>query len=536
MEFLHEPIFLLISIILLGELIGRIELFHFSLGSSAIIFVAVLFGSLGFTIPKDLQTLGLVLFIYSIGIQAGPGFLSSFKQNGLQLSLGAILVVFSGFIATLILSLVFGFNPATAAGLFAGSMTSTPGLAVAAEFTSGPEAGAAYGVTYTFGVIGVILFMRMIPLLSKVDIKAEEEREEEEIRKEKPPVQYIHLEVTNTNLFGHKIRDLDLERMGSVTITRLLRKGCHHPILVAGDTKIEKGDRLRIVGRESDLDRVLLYLGKKIKGNIDFNSTLEARRLIVSRTEAVGESAATLSIHEVYNCQVSRLTRNGMDLPAAAHTRFAMGDTLTVVGQTEALNNLAKLLGNDIGATYATRAISILPGLFIGFLLGKLSIPLPLLGSIEPGTSGGVLIAGLVLGHLKKTGPLIWEIPSTANAFIRELGLYFFLAAVGTGSGATIIETLKASGLQLLVAGFLVTSIPLFLVFYLGPKLFKISFLRLPGVLAGGMTSTPGLAAAGSISATRFAPSAYATVYPVALVGMILFTRILVSLLNGISI
>lgn len=532
MSLLSEPIILLLTIIVFGELIGLVEYRHFSLGSSAIIFVAVAFGAMGYTLPSDLQTLGLVFFIYSIGLQAGPGFVSSFKKNGLRMSLGAILVVFMGFLTTIIVSLIFGFDGSQAAGIFAGSLTSTPGLAVAAEMTEGTGAAAAYSVTYTFGVVGMVLFIRLIPLFSKIDVRAEEKYEEDIIRSSKSPVTFMHIEVTNSNLFHHRMKDLDIERMGSVNITRLLRKDSHRPELVTSDTVLQKGDRLRVVGSEEDLERVVMYMGKKVRANLDFNSVLDAKRIIISQSRIIGETPESLNIKNVYNAHISRITRNDMDIPVTSHTRFNMGDVLTIVGQKEALDNVAKLLGNDISATYATRAISILSGIFIGFLLGKIPVTIPFVGVLTLGTSGGVLLSGLILGYLKKTGPFLWEIPSTANAFIRELGLFFFLSAVGTSSGSTILHTLQSSGIKLFLSGIIVTLTPLLVVYFAGPFLFRLRFLRLLGVLTGGMTSTPGLAATNSLSSTRFAASAYATVYPVALVAMIVFTRLILNILS----
>ncbi len=532
MQLLKDPVFLLLTVIVIGELIGSLKYHSFSLDSSAIIFVALIFGALGYTLPGDLQQLGLVLFLYSVGIQAGSGFLSSFKSGGIMLSAGAFIIVFIGFLVTLIVSLAMGLDSSAAAGIFAGAMTSTPGLAVAAELADGKTAGSAYGLTYTFGVIGVILFVRFIPQLSRKNIKNEEFLMNQETMQERPPVTYIHIEVTNKNLHGKKIKDLDLHLMGAVNITRVLRKGAHHPVLGGGDVTLHTGDAIRVVGREDDLKRAVLYIGKKIKASIDFNSVLETRKIVVSNKEIMGESAASLNIKNVYNVQIARLCRNGIDLPATGAYRFAVGDMLTLVGQKEALDNVTKLLGNDITAAYTTKVISVLMGIFIGFLLGKVPLYIPFAGEFYAGTSGGVLAAGLILGHLKKTGPVIWELPETAVAFIRELGLFFFLASVGTAAGSTILATIRSSGPMIILAGILITVFPPVIFYFLNHHFFRIPFLRLLGVITGGMTSTPGLAAAQSVSPTRYASSAYATVYPVALVSMILFTRLLISLMD----
>lgn len=532
MQLLHNPVFLLIFIVILGEALGRVRIGTFSFGSSAIIFVALLFGHFGYILPGTFQSLGLALFIYAIGLQAGPGFISSFRSYGLHLTLCALALVFTGFAAALLCSWSFGFDAGTAAGLFAGAMTSTPGLAVAVESAGGGNAPAAYGLTYTVGVVGVILFLKLLPRLLKVDIAGEEQALAEELARNYPPVTFHHIEVTNPNLFDKRVDQIFLKEVAPVTITRLLRAGAAEPILVSGDTVMREGDHLRIAGREQDLEKAELYMGRRIAAEIEFNRVFAKKSIVVSKQEAVGQTLAAMNFREVYNVQVSRITRNGIDLPAEPNYHLHLGDVLHVVGDERSLFNVTRLLGNDIKATYSINILSIFIGLLLGFLLGQLPLALPFAGRFTLGTTGGVLIAGLVLSRLYSTGPFIWEIPSTGNNFIRDLGLMLFLATVGTAAGATIIETLATQGLTLLLAGALVTMIPLILCALLGARILRIPFLRLLGVLAGGMTSTPGLAATSSLSDTPYAAGAYATVYPVALIGMIVFAKGIVLILG----
>ena len=241
MTLLHNPVFLLFIVISTGELVGFLKFKNFSLGSSAVIFSGLAFGHFGFTLPSVFQTLGLVLFIYSVGLQAGPGFLSSFKKQGLNLSLGATIIVVSGFLTTLICSWLGNFDAGIAAGLFSGSLTSTPGLAVAVEAIAESQAPAAYGLTYCFGVLGVIIFVRLLPKLMKVDLLAEEQMMKEALSREHPPIIYRHLEVTNPNIFGKSVNELSLNDMTHVIITRLLRPGASEPVIVYGDTILQQG-------------------------------------------------------------------------------------------------------------------------------------------------------------------------------------------------------------------------------------------------------------------------------------------------------
>ncbi|MCK6602387.1 MAG: transporter [Bacteroidetes bacterium] len=530
MDLLHHSLFFLILIIILGEALGKIEVFAFSFGPAAIIFVALIFGNYGYILPKEYLDLGLVLFIYSIGTQAGPGFLTSFKSYGLKLSLGAFFVVFSGFLVALISAWLMGYSGDIIAGAFAGALTSTPGLAVAVEMTKSALAPAAYGLTYSYGVIGVILFIKLLPKLIKADIAKEESVLKEEVARQNPPVIYKHIEITNPNISGKLVRELGLSRIAPVAMTRLLKKGAPEPVLVSGETRLETGDQIRIVGTEDDLERVILYMGRVIDAKMEFNGSLLKKRIVVSKKAFIGKSIGSINFNEVFNVSVSRLTRNGMDIPADPSTRLQMGDVIHLVGMAPSLENMKKLLGNDVKKVYTANIISILTGIFIGYLIGKIPILLPFIGEISLGTTGGVLIMGLLLSGLHRTGPIIWAVPETGSAFIREMGLVLFLATVGTQAGSSIVTTIETMGINLFLVGMLITTLTMVSGFLFTRYVLKIHFLRTLGVITGGMTSTPGLATTTSISKTAFAATAYATVYPVALISKILAIKFLIWL------
>ena len=530
---LSNSVFLLFAIIILGEGLGHIRLKSFSFGSAAIIFVAMAFGHFGYTLPSEFQTLGLVLFIYSVAVTAGPGFFTSFKKQGINLAIGAVTIIGVAGLMTVLCCWLFNFDVSTGAGLFAGALTSSPGLAVAVEAVEG-NAAAAYGVTYAGGIISVIVFVNLLPKILRVDIKHEEMSIGKERTENNPPFTFHHVEVTNSNLFGNKIVDLKLKEIAPVVLTRLLRKDAKEPILVTGETILCEGDKLRIAGREKDLARIELFLGKPIAGEIAFNKGLTKKSIIVSKQSAAGHTLGFLNLRETFGIQATRITRNEIDLPASATTKLHIGDILHVVGEEDALKNVSRILGNDVKQTYKVSLLPILIGLVAGFILGQIPLSLPLLGRFSLGVTGGVLVSGLILGYLYKTGPFIWEMPTTANAFLRELGLMFFLATVGTKTGATIIETVTSQGAELIVAGLVVTIVPMIACVAMCKYVLKIPFLRMLGVLTGGMTSTPGLAAINSYTNSPYPPSAYATVYPVGLIGMILGTKILVYILSTI--
>ncbi len=528
MTLLDKPVFLLLSIVLAGEALGRIKIRSFALGTSAIIFVALAFGHLGYVVPVVLQDFGLVLFIYSIGLQAGPGFLSSFRTHGLRLSVGAVSMILVAVLTTILLSLAFGFDRATASGLLAGAMTSTPGLAVAVELGGGAATAAAYGLTYTFGVLGVILFLKVLARIARAELPREETALDRERSEGSPPLAFCHVELTNPNLAGKQVKDIFLRDMAPVNLTRLLRAGMRQPEVVTGKTVLQAGDHLRVVGREQDLSKAELYLGRRIESDIDFEQGLTSRTVVVSKPEVAGQTLAAMNFAAVFGVQVSRLIRNGLEMPVSGNTQLHRGDQLRLVGEQKAIENVAGLVGNDVSRTFSVNLLVIFSGLFAGYLLGSIPLSLPWIGDFTAGTTGGVLISGLVLSALYKTGPFIWQIPETANNFIRELGLVLFLAAVGTSAGHTLLKTLSEQGLALVFSGLLVTFTPLIVGALLCRKLLGIPYLRIFGVLAGGMTSTPGLATVTGMTDRPYPSSAYATVYPVALIGMIVSTKILV--------
>ncbi len=532
MVLFSNPIFLLLLIILLGELLGRVRLGSFSLGPTAIIFVALAFGHFGFILPTGIQTIGLALFIYAVGLQAGPGFLNSFRSHGLAMTTGVVLMTVVGVGVAYACCLIFGFDAAIGAGLLSGAMTSTPSLAAVIELVGDDKAPAAYGVTYALGVIGVALSIRILPRLLRVDISAEEERLARELAAENPPITFRHLEVSNPNLYGKRVVDIFLKEIAPVTITRLLRRGAAEPELVGAETVLQQGDRLRVVGRPADLEKVQLYIGHPVEGEIAFDRVLTKKSIVVSKREFSGTTIGYFNFREVFNVQVARITRNGVDITASAHTRLHLGDVLHAVGDERSLRNISRILGDNIKATYEISLLPIVLGLLLGLLLGQLTIPLPFIGPFTLGTAAGTLVVGLVLGARYQTGPLIWDLPSSGNRLIRDLGLALFMAAVGTSAGTSFVSTVQDEGLPLLLSGLAVTLLPVAAGAAVGFWLLRIRFLRLLGMLSGAMTSASGLDTAGALSSTPYAHSSYATVYPVALIGKILAVKILVLLLS----
>ena len=524
---INNPLFITILIAILGLLIGRIKIKSFSLGSSAILFVAFAFGHFGFSAPEVFQPLGLTLFIYSVGLQAGPGFVASFQRNGLQHTLCAIIIVLTGFISTIIVSKLLHYNTDMAAGIFAGAMTNTPSLAVAAGTGKNILATSAYGVTYCFGLLGVIFFVKLIPSLVRVSIPEEEKKLSDAIAATMPKVTHYHIRITNPNVFGKSLRDIKLSSIAPVAITRYLQRDSDKALQVTGSTVFASGDLIRLVGTEEDVSKVAIFFGEVVKDEIKFDDELVNQKIVVSRKEAVGRSVGSVNFMDSFNVQLARITRNGIDLPPNPILRLHIGDVLHLVGEKNAIQNVGKLIGNDIKAIYMTDVLSMMIGICFGFMIGSFPLAIPFVGKITLGVGGGSLLSGLILGYAHSTRKFVWEIPLPTSTFIRELGLVLFLTALGTTTGATFVQTIEEHGFPLFLGGAVVTLLPVIIGYAVCRRIFKIPFLYTLGVLSGSMNNTPSLSASQSYSDSHFAFSSYATVYPVAMIVKIVLTQLI---------
>ncbi len=529
-ELFNNPVFLLLAVILCGYGLGRIRLKTLSLGSAAIIFAGLAFGLADYGLPPVLQSLGLSLFIFAVGQQAGPGFVHSMRREGFTLILGTLGMIAVGLGVALLLKSWLGFSPDITAGLFAGALTSTPSLAVAVEMSHDSQAPAAYGVTYLFSVIGVVLLVRLMPWTLGVSIRQEEERLEQEMALLHPQVDFTHLRVTNQNLCAGPLRQVLPEGMAGVTITRVLRSGARAPELATAESVLNIGDLVRVVGTRDMLHQAEVIIGPAVEADLTFNSLLVKKEILLSRKDVAGKTLRALNLTHVYGVQVSRITRNGFDCPAGANVRLRQGDVVHVVGHPEALENVKKLLGDDVRELYVVSVAVILSGLFCGMLLGTIPLYLPGLGLFTLGPTGGILLAGLGFGAIRQIGPMVTELPPTATTMLRDLGLGLFLAVVGTKAGATLVPTMTQYGPALILAGAAVTVSTALAGAALCLLALRVPFLRTLGVVAGGMTSTTGLDAAAGVSPTTYAATAFATVYPVALIGKIVATKIIMLL------
>ncbi|MFW6019945.1 MAG: aspartate:alanine exchanger family transporter [Bacteroidales bacterium] len=525
---LSEGYFVLFVIIALGIMLGNLRIKGFSLDLSAVIFIALLAGHWGYMVPENLKTIGLVFFIFTIGMQAGPGFFDAFRQHGRDLiSVGTILVG-SAAVLSLVFSAILDIEKNIAVGIFNGALTSTPGLAAAIDATGSSDAAVGYGLAYPLGTIAVILFIQLAPRILKVNIQKEEKDFEDQILEEHPKIFNKKFIVENPNIFGKTLSALEIGTMTHAVMSRIKHNG--EIFTPTPDTVLEKGDIVKVVGTEEALDRASVIIGPETDIDLTFSKNYKAEWLLVTNKKMVGKSFREINF-KAYGATVTRIRRSGIDIIPGPHNRLRFGDKLLLVAPASDLKNIQKLLGNSEKRLSETNFLPIALGIIVGVLLGQITIPVLGIFDFRLGITGGVLTAAIVLSALGKTGPIIWSMSGSAIMILRKLGLLLFMAAVGTHAGATLADTIADQGFQLVGIGAIITIAPMVITLLLGHYVFKMNHLSLLGVISGSMTSTPGLSAIDSQTTSNAPSVGYATVYPVALVLMIIFSQIMVKIL-----
>lgn len=523
--FLTQGYFIFFLIASLGLILGNMRIKGFSLDVSAVIFVALAAGHFGLSVPTELQTFGLVLFMFTIGLQAGPGFFEAFKKYGRSFILLSLGLVSAAALITLVLIKLTGIDTSLAIGIFNGALTSTPGLAAAIDITGSPLASIGYGIAYPLGVIGVILFIHFAPAMLKSDLKAEETQYEQQVLEDNPPVINRNFVVENSNIDGKSIRQMGLGEITKATISRV--KQGEKAFTPDENTHLYLGNIIKAVGTEAALEKVALLIGRPTNAEITLHEDYRVSWVLVTNKEVINHSLAELSLRNNYHASITRIRRSGIDISPRATSRLRFGDKVLLACPQADLPRVMKLLGNDEKRLSETNFLPITLGILLGIVVGSITVPVFGLFGFSLGITGGVLTVGLVLSRLGKTGPIIWSMSGSANQLVRKLGLLMFLSVVGTQAGAHLADTLADYGIQLFAYGAIITLLPMLIFTFVGKRFFGINMISLLGSISGAMTSTPGLAAIDSKTSCEAASVAYATVYPAALVMMIVFSQLL---------
>ena len=537
---------ILLSAVAAGGLaLGAVKLRGVGLGSAGVLFVGLLVGSFGFgmdpAVTEFLREFGLMLFVFTMGLQLGPGFFASLRQAGLRLNILAIAIVVSGALFTWFCGVTFDIAAGARLGIFSGATTNTPSLgaiqqalqAIAAPADQTLLPALAYSASYPIGIIGIIASLLLLGRFFKIDMAAETRAFETEQKQGVEPLTRLNVRLDNTNLDGLTVRDIPGRRETEVMISRLQRAGETEVVNATEDTTLHLGDHLLLVGTAAHVESFQRIIGSIASVDLmQAPGAVSFRRVVVTNRKLLGKPLAELGLDHLHNVTVTRIVRAGVEMAAIPVIKLQFGDFLHVVGDTSGLEAATKTLGNSLKALNTTQFIPVFIGLALGVLLGILPITIPGLASpLKLGLAGGPLVVAILLSRLGKVGPLVWHMPANTNLAFRELGIALFLACVGLNAGPQFFTTVMSrDGLLWAATALIVCMVPLLIAGFIGRRFMKLNFHVLCGLLTGSMTDPPALAFANGLAKSDAPSIAYATVYPATMLARILVAQILVLL------
>ncbi len=527
-----------------GTALGRIKLWGVSLGIAGVLFAGLVLGHFKLTFDQHVlefvREFGLILFVYALGLQIGPGFFSSLRQRGLALNLFAASIVVLGVGVTTAWIVLHRVETPAGVGLLSGATTNTPSLAagqqalkqVGAADAAAITQGLAYAIAYPFGVLGIILTMLLVRTIFRVDVAAEVAAAEAARKPALPKPATRNFEVRNPNLAGRPLAKVPGLAALNVVISRFSREG--HVEVAKPDTVLRLGDILHAVGAEESLDELRVVVGAET--GIDLKALpglVINRRLLVTKSDLFGKPLGEITVFAQHQVVVTRVTRGGLEFTPTTGFRVQFGDLLMVVGEAAQIDLVAAVVGNSPKALETPQPIPLFIGLGLGVLVGSVPLALPgLPAAVKLGLAGGPLVIAILLSRMVTTGSLVWHLPPAANAVLREVGITLFLAAVGVKSGEKFLEVLLgADGWHWLLYGAAITALPLIVVGLVARAWKKVNYAELCGLLAGSMTDPPALAFAQQATESDMPAVAYATVYPLVMLLRVFSAQIVVFVL-----
>ena len=525
-----------------GILIGKIKVFKVRLGIAGVLFVGLFLGHVG--AKTDLEVLhfvrefGLILFVYSIGLEVGPRFLSSLKNNGLKINLLAASIVLLGVLTAAGLKIAFDLPIPVVVGVLCGAVTNTPSLGAAQQviteqMAGQPDlsqvAGMGYAVAYPFGIIGIILTMLLLRVIFKISVKTEAEKYQSDVAGVSGKLEAVNLKVVNPALIGKNLSFMRETLRGEFVLSRMWRDG---EFFMPEDAEIiRESDMLYGVSSEPFFSVLELKVGPlKNTGDIEVTGKLGMRHVVFTNKSMAGKTIKQIGLSRRFPVNITRIFRAGMEIMPDDEDTIEFGDTLRIVGERKVLKEVSKLLGNSMKELAHPNIIPILIGILAGVIIGSIPFAIPgLPAPAKLGLAGGPLLVALFLGHKGRIGKLDFFMTPGANLFIRELGIVLFLACVGLSSGENFVKTIAEGGYVWMVYGAVITLLPILIVGVVA-RLMKLNYLTICGILAGSMTDPPALEFANSISPGQAQSTAYATVYPLTMFLRVLLAQILVLL------
>lgn len=526
----------------IGLMIGKIKVKGVCLGGAGALFVGILFGHFGLRMDANvlhfMQEFGLILFVYTIGMQVGPGFIDSIRRHGLVLNILAASIVLLGVLITVGIYFLTDLktNVPVLVGMLCGAVTNTPSLGAANSALSAAGVdtsltGIGYAVAYPFGVIGIILVMILVRIFFRKNPDSASKEYAEELGKTRQEIISCSLSLDNKNLFGVKIKDIPGIQASGVVVTRLQRGD--NVSMPDGKLVLQEGDKLHIVGFPKDVALMEKLIGSRLEKPItEIGSKLETRSILVTNSKVLGKTLGAIAL-ERFGVTASRVVRGEFKFTGRLDLRLKFADKVLVVGPKEGIDAAAKMLGDSLKALDHPEIIPAFIGIFLGIIVGSIPIAIPGMPTpLKLGLAGGPLIVAILLSRKRKIGPLNFFMAASANLMLRELGITLFLTCVGLNAGIRFFDVLlNGDGFYYMGLAALITFIPLMIVGIIGTVVFKINYLSLCGMIAGSMTDPPALAFANGLSNSEATNVGYASVYPLTMLLRILSAQVLAILL-----
>lgn len=524
-----------------GIILAKIKVRGVSLGVTWILFVGIVFGHFNMNLDEHLlhflKEFGLILFVYSIGLQVGPGFFSAFKKGGFTLNMLATLVVALGVGITVILHYTTGIPITTMVGILSGAVTNTPGLGAAQQANSdlngidAPEIALGYAVCYPLGVVGIILTLLALKYILRINTPQEEKEAEIGLgHLQELTVRPVSIEVRNESVDGIKIRDLRPLLNRKFVISRIRHQAGHETELVTSETIIHVGDVILVISTPVDIEAITVFFGKEVQMEWGQDDQLISRRILITKPELNGKTLSQLKIRNNFGANITRVNRSGIDLVATPQLQLQMGDRVTIVGSELAVAHTEKVLGNSMKRLNHPNLIPIFIGIALGCILGSLPFAFP--GIPQPvklGLAGGPLIVSILISRFGPKYKLITYTTMSANLMLREIGISIFLACVGLGAGKGFVDTIIYDGGYVWVGyGVIITIVPLLIAGLIGRYYCKLNYFTLIGVLSGSTTNPPALAYSNDLTSCDAPSVGYATVYPLTMFLRVLTAQLLI--------
>ncbi|MCA8986497.1 MAG: putative transporter [Planctomycetaceae bacterium] len=540
-----QSVLALTTVAAIGLFIGSLKFRGIGLGTAGTLFAGLAFSAMGVHCETEIidfaKEFGLILFVFTIGIQLGPGVIGLWRQQGLTLNMLAIAIVMCGVGLTLLLFWVLNLEGVSAVGLFSGATTNTPSLGAAqqalqvrqtAEGIDSSALTQAYAIAYPGAILGIIAALLLLKRIFAIDL----EQEAAELKRRTPtlpPVCRRNLQIDNPNLSGLTIESIPGRSETGVRISRIWKASDNQVLPVTDSTVVEVGDVILAVGTDGALDRFQMIIGSHADRDLMQESgDIGFRRVVVTSKAILGKTLSELALDHLWGVTITRVIRSGVEMTAHGGMRLHYGDVLHIVGRQSGLDGAAKQLGNALHELDNIQFIPFFLGITCGIIAGLIPFSIP--GFPVPvrlGLAGGPLIVAILFGMIGNLGPLAWYIPGNANRALRELGIILFLTSVGLHAGSGFLATVFSPlGLACVTGGLIITMGPLLLTGFFARRVMKMNFLTLSGLIAGSMTDPPALAFANSLSESEGASIAYAAVYPLTMTLRIISAQLLVTL------